>query len=70
VKVTVVTTLKEGLTVGMRSMPGNLYGDHILDEAIKQVDILTKHRLPLFAGIAKKVNDICSACVERAHSTQ
>ena len=44
VKVTVATTLKEGLVVGMRSMPGNPYDGHTLDEAIEQVTILADHR--------------------------
>ena len=41
VKVTVATTLKEGLVVGMRSMPGNPWDGHTLDETIEQVSILT-----------------------------
>jgi IS5 family transposase len=40
VKVTVSTTLKEGLVVGMRSMPGNPYDGHTLAEALEQVGIL------------------------------
>jgi IS5 family transposase len=44
VKVTVATTHKEGLVVGMRSMPGNPYDGHTLPEAIEQVSILTDHR--------------------------
>lgn len=44
VKVTVATTLKEGLVVGMRSMPGNPYDGHTLDEAIEQVGILANQR--------------------------
>jgi IS5 family transposase len=44
VKVTVATTLKEGLVVGMRSLPGNPYDGHTLDEAIEQVGILTNQR--------------------------
>jgi len=41
VKVTVATTLKEGMVVGMRSMPGNPWDGHTLDETIEQVSILT-----------------------------
>lgn len=41
VKVSVVTTLKEGLVVGARSMPGNPYDGHTLDEAIEQAEILS-----------------------------
>lgn len=44
VKVTVATTLKEGLVVGMRSLPGNPYDGHTLDEAIEQVGILANQR--------------------------
>jgi IS5 family transposase len=42
VKVTVATTLKEGFVVGMRSMPGNPYDGHTLEEAIEQVSILAE----------------------------
>ena len=45
VKVTVATTHKEGLVVGMRSMPGNPYDGHTLPEAVEPVSILTD-RLP------------------------
>jgi transposase, IS5 family len=41
VKVTVATTHKEGLVVGIRSLPGNPYDGHTLPEAIEQVSILT-----------------------------
>ena len=44
VKVTVATTLKEGLVLGMRSMPGNPYDGHTLHEAIEQVEILADNR--------------------------
>ena len=40
VKVTVGTTLKEGLVVGMRSMPGGPYDGHTLAETLEQVGIL------------------------------
>jgi IS5 family transposase len=39
VKLSVVTTLKEGLVVGARSMPGNAYDGHTLDEALEQTEI-------------------------------
>ena len=42
VKVTVATTLKEGFVVGMRSMPGNPYDGHTLEEAIEQVSIFAQ----------------------------
>lgn len=38
------TTLKEGLVVGMRSMPGNPYDGHTLEETIEQVSILANQR--------------------------
>jgi IS5 family transposase len=41
VKVSVAVTAKEGLVVGMRSMPGNPYDGHTLQDAIEQVEILT-----------------------------
>jgi len=41
VKVSIATTHKEGLVVGMRSMPGNPYDGHTLFEALEQVEILT-----------------------------
>ncbi len=44
VKASVATTLKEGLVVGMRTMPGNPFDGHTLDEAIEQVSILAGHR--------------------------
>ncbi len=44
VKVTVATTLEEGLVVGMRSMPGNPWDGHTLAETLEQVSILANHR--------------------------
>jgi len=41
VKVSIVTTHKEGLIVGARSMPGNPYDGHTLYEALEQVEILS-----------------------------
>jgi transposase, IS5 family len=41
VKVSVATTLKEGIVVGMRSMPGNPWDGHTLGETLEQVGILT-----------------------------
>jgi len=41
VKVSITTTHKEGLVVGMRSMPGNPYDGHTLDEALEQAAILS-----------------------------
>jgi IS5 family transposase len=44
VKVTIATTLKEGLVVGCRSMPGNPYDGHTLEQAVEQVEILSDRR--------------------------
>jgi IS5 family transposase len=41
VKVSVATTLKEGIVVGMRSMPGNPWDGHTLAETLEQVSVLT-----------------------------
>ena len=40
---TLATTLKEGLVVGCRSMPGNPYDGHTLAQTLEQVGILTNH---------------------------
>ena len=52
VKVTIATTLKEGLVVGMRSMPGNPWDGHTLAETIEQVSILAE-RKPSIAIVDK-----------------
>lgn len=44
VKVTVATTHKEGLVVGMGSLPGNPYDGHTLLAALEQVETLTHHK--------------------------
>jgi transposase, IS5 family len=41
VKVSITTTHKEGLGVGIRSMPGNPYDGHTLAEALEQAAILS-----------------------------
>jgi IS5 family transposase len=46
-KVAVAATLKEGFVVGMRSMPGNPYNEHTLEESIKQVSILAGRTLKI-----------------------
>jgi IS5 family transposase len=38
----VATTFNEGFVVGMRSMPGNPYDGHTLEEAIELVSILAE----------------------------
>ncbi len=52
VKVSIATTLKEGLVVGMRSMPGNPYDGHTLAETLEQVGILAE-RTPTTAIVDK-----------------
>ena len=42
VKVSIVTTLKEGLVVGARSVPGTPYDGHTLHEALEQAEILSE----------------------------
>ena len=44
VKVSVATTHKEGLVVGMQSLPGNPYDGHTLHATLKQVKNLTQHQ--------------------------
>ena len=41
VKVSIVTTWKEGQVLGSRSMPGNPFDGHTLDEALEQAEILS-----------------------------
>jgi len=41
VKVSVAVTAKEGLVVGMRSMPGNPYDGHTVDSQLEQIEILS-----------------------------
>ena len=41
VRVSVAVTAKEGLVVGMRSMPGNPYDGHTADSQIEQIKILS-----------------------------
>ena len=42
VKVSIVTTWKEGLVLGSRSMPGNPFDGHTLSEALEQAEILSE----------------------------
>lgn len=41
VKVSIATTHKEGLVVGIKSMPSNPYDGHTLPSAVEQVTMLT-----------------------------
>ena len=54
VKVSIATTLKEGLVVGMRSMPGNPYDGHTLAETLEQVGIHTGTDRPPATAIVDK----------------
>ncbi|CAM3567019.1 Transposase IS4-like domain-containing protein [Paracidovorax anthurii] len=54
VKVSIATTLKEGLVVGMRSMPGNPYDGHTLAETLEQVGILSGTDKPPATAIVDK----------------
>ena len=54
VKVSIATTPKEGLVVGMRSMPGNPYDGHTLAETLEQVGILTGTDRPPATAIVDK----------------
>lgn len=67
VKVTVATTHKEGLVVGMRTMPGNPYDGHTLSEAVEQVSILTNH-LPnaVFADKGYRGVDVTGVTIWRS----
>ncbi|MBB5462776.1 IS5 family transposase [Paraburkholderia sp. Cpub6] len=42
VKVSIVTTHREGLVIGIRSMPGNPYDGHTLAEALEQSRMLSE----------------------------
>jgi IS5 family transposase len=46
-KVSVVTTLDEGIVVGLRSFAGKPYDGHMLKEALEQVENLSDQRLDL-----------------------
>lgn len=54
VKVSIATTLKEGVVVGMRSMPGNPYDGHTLAETLEQVGMLTGTDRPSATAIVDK----------------
>lgn len=54
VKVSIATMLKQGLVVGMRSMPGKPYTGHTLAETLEQVGILTGTDRPPATDIVDK----------------
>ncbi len=49
-KVSVATTNRGGLVVGMRALSGNPYDGHTLTEALEQIEILTDQK-PEFAFV-------------------
>lgn len=69
VKVSVATTFKEGLVVGCRSMPGNPYDGHTLDETIEQVEILAEQR-PSTVIVDKGYRGVQVQGVQILHSGQ
>lgn len=71
VKVSIATTLKEGLVVGMRSMPGNPYDGHTLAETLEQVGILTgTDKRPAMAIVDKGYRGVESEGVRILRSGQ
>ncbi len=59
VKVSIAITLKEGLVVGMRSMPGNPFDGHTLAEALEQVGIFAgTDKRPAAAIVDKGYRDV------------
>lgn len=56
-KVSIATTLKEGLVVGMRSMPGNPYDGQTLSETLEQVGVLADCK-PTTAIVDKVYRDV------------
>jgi IS5 family transposase len=64
VKVSVAVTAKEGLVVGMRSMPGNPYDGHTVDSQLEQVEILTGV-CPKLALVDRGYRGVAAACGTR-----
>lgn len=64
VKVSVAVTAKEGLVVGMRSMPGNPYDGHTVDSQLEQVEILTGV-CPKIALVDRGYRGVQAACGTR-----
>jgi IS5 family transposase len=65
----VATTLKEGLVVGMRSMPGNPWDGHTLANTLEQVAILTDHA-PTTALVDRGYRGVTVEGVRVLHSGQ
>lgn len=64
VKVSVAVTAREGIVVGMRSMPGNPYDGHTVDEALEQVQVLTD-TVPAIVLADRGYKGITPACGAR-----
>ena len=58
-----MTTLKEGLVVGARSMPRNPYDGHTLHEALEQAEILSEVK-PLMAFVDRGYRGVDVAGVQ------
>jgi transposase, IS5 family len=69
VKVSIATTLKEGLVVGMRSMPGNPWDGHTLAETLEQVGILAD-QMPSTAIVDKGYQGVTVTGVQILRSGQ
>jgi IS5 family transposase len=68
VKVSIATTLKEGLVLGMRSKLGNPYDGHTLAETLEQVGILAERRpTTAIKGYRAQKSKVRSSCA-RARS--
>lgn len=64
VKVSVAVTAKEGLVVGMRSMPGHPYDGHTVDSQLEQVAVLTDCT-PKIALVDRGYRGVEAACGAR-----
>lgn len=69
VKVTVATTLNEGLVVGIRSMPGNPWDGDTLEETVEQASILMD-RMPKTVIVDRGYQGIKVEGVQRLRSGQ
>ena len=69
VKVSIVMTLKEGLVIGARFMPGNPYDGHTLHEALEQAGILSEVK-PLMAFVDRGYRGVEVAGIQIKKSGQ